>query len=302
MDKRKIIETDMFVIVLNWNGKKIIKKCLDSLFKISHAKITIIIVDNNSLDGSIEFIKKYYPNITIIRNNNNLGWAGGNNVGIDYALRHKAKSIMLLNNDVIVDRKSIEILYKKLCSKKEIGIVGPITYWYGKKKIIADAGGIIKKNRFFGINRAAGENDIGQYGNDQVVDFISGSVMLVKTEVFKKIGFFDERFFLYYEDADFCIRAKKANYLSIFVPQAIVFHKFAGTVGLGSPLHNYYTTRNHYLFVEKEAPLTVKLHEWLRTPKTFYEFLGSKDDRKRKYSILGIRDYYLRRFGRRRYW
>ena len=126
--------------------------------------------------------------------------------------------------------------------------------------------------------------------------------MLVKNQVFKKIGLFDESYFLYYEDVDFCFRGRKAGYLSVFVPNSIVYHKFGATSKIGSPLHNYYTTRNHYIFVEKYAPLKEKMRELFRTPKTITEFFLSKDEVRKKYSILGVRDYFLRRFGEKRYW
>jgi len=291
----------VFIIIVNWNGKKILATCLSSIIKADLKNAPqIVVVDNNSTDGSQEMVRKSFPKTALLQNKTNLGWAGGNNVGIKYVLRKNAKYVLLLNNDVTIDKNTIPELISSFNKVKNIGIVGPKTYYDNKSKnIIADAGGLIEKNRFFGVNRGQGEKDLGQYKGSFETDFISGSAMMVKSEVFEKVGFFDESFYLYYEDTDFCLRAKKCGYLSIITSKAIVYHKFGQTSKIGSPLHNYFTTRNHFLFVQKHAPFRVKLKEFIRTPKTAYEFLRSNNG---KYSLLGIRDYYLRKFGKQIYW
>lgn len=279
---------------------------LDCLRKIVMSKadfdLQVAVVDNNSSDKSVSKIRILFHSVFLIKNSKNLGWAGGNNVGIRYALKRNADCVLLLNNDVKIDRDSIQCLVKKLYSKKNVGIVGPKTYKKDNSSIIADAGGVIDKNRYFGINRGNDEVDMGKYDGLSMVDFISGSAMLIKNDVFKKIGYFDERFFLYYEDVDFCVRARKAGFLSMFVPESVMRHEFGRTTKIGSPLHNYYTTRNHYLFVEKHAPIYTKIKELLRTPKTIIEFIRCEDKNRKIYSMLGMRDYFLRRFGERIYW
>ena len=294
----------LFIIVLNFNGENLTVDCLESLKGIEckkNCKVTTVVVDNNSQGGSLKIIKKMFPQVLLIYNKKNLGWSGGNNVGIKYALRHRADCVLLLNNDVLIAERSVEHLLEVLYSKLEIGIVGPKSYYSEKKKIIADAGGVIKKHRFFGINRGNDEMDIGQYDKVVPVDFVCGAAMMIKSEVFKKIGLFDDRFFLYYEDADFCQRAKKKGFDSVFVPDSIIYHSVGATGKIGSPLHNYYTTRNHLLFMEKYAPLKIRLKEVFRTPKTLLEFWLSKDKNQR-YSIFAVCDYFFRRFGERKYW
>lgn len=300
MDKK------VYCIVLNWNGKHYLKKCLDSVGRSTYKKLTTIVVDNASTDGSQEFIKKNYQKIILLENKKNLGWTGGNNKGVRYALKQKADFIFILNNDTEIDKNCVEELVKILLGKKEVGIVGPKIYLSelnGKKTAkISFAGGKFTPNRYFGVHVGINKFDKGQYDKIKETEFVTGAAILIKSEVFKKIGLFDERFFIYYEEADFCLRAKKNGYNILFCPKAHVYHTFSGTVELNSPFQNYFTTRNHYLFVEKNAPLTVKMREFLRTPKTVYEFYKSKDKNKKKYSLLGIRDYYLRFFGKRVYW
>ena len=287
----------VFIIILNWNRKDLTVECIQSLKKVKAHGLDIhtVIVDNHSSDDSISTFKQF-PHITTLVNKSNLGYAEGNNVGIKFAMRHNADIILLLNNDVLVTPNILIRLLSVINSDEKIGIVGPMTYYTDKKKIIADAGGIIMKHRYFGVNRGQKEKDKGQFDKISEVDFISGSAMLIKSSVFKKIGLLDGRFFLYYEDADLCFRAKKAGFKSVFVPETVIYHTFGATSGIGSAIHHYYTTRNHYLFVEKHAPITVKVKEFLRMPKTIWEFMKSTDKAKKKYSLLGIRDYYLRHF------
>lgn len=294
----------IFIIILNWKRKELTVECIRSVTKNLNSRNfnRIVVVDNYSKDGSVTYLKKLFPEVIYIQNKTNLGYAGGNNVGITYAMRKNADIIVLLNNDVTITSSFFKKLLAVINSNTKIGIVGPKTYYAKNKKIIADAGGILMKHRYFGINKGQHEKDKGQFDKTTDVDFVSGSAMVIKSTVIKKTGLLDESFFLYYEDVDFCLRAKKAGFKVFFVPHALVFHKFGATSRIGSALHHYYTTRNHFKFVEKHAPFVVKLREILRTPKTMWEFMMSDDKIKRKYSLLGIRDYYLRRFGKRTYW
>ena len=293
----------VFVVVLNWNGKKFLKRCLQSLQESTY-KAQIILVDNGSQDGSASYVGKYFPKVMVIRNNENLGWTGGNNAGVRLALSQKADAVFILNNDTYVTKHAIALLVKKLFSKKHIGIVGPKIFFDKKSggKLISFAGGYFTKNRYFGKHKGSNEIDKGQHETEEPSEFITGAAIMVKREVFKAIGLFDDTYFIYYDEADFCLRARKKKFQIVFVPQAHVYHAFSGTVAIGSAFQHYYTTRNHYLFVERQAPFSVKLREWLRTPKTLWEFLKSSDAIKKKYSLLGIRDYYFRRFGKKVYW
>lgn len=289
------------IVLLNWNNKKLTEQCASSILNFLDLNSELVIVDNDSSDGSNVYLHKKLP-CTILQSGYNRGWAGGNNMGIAYQSAFKPDAYLLLNNDVEMDKKVYDILVKFLFSRKDIGISGPKTYFSSRYKVIADAGGIIDKNRFFGQNRGSNEYDKGQYDRVTQVDYITGACMLIKQEVFEEVGLFDEDYFLYYEDADFCERAKRKGYYSFYTPDATVIHAVSTTIKNGSPLHNYFTTRNHLIFVEKHAPIQVKIKEIARLPKTIYEFAREKDIAKQKYSLLGIRDYLLRRFGKQWYW
>jgi hypothetical protein len=299
------MEKKVYCIVLNWNGKRYLKNCLDAVIASSYKNLKIIVVDNGSTDGSGEFVKANYKQITLIKNRSNMGWTGGNNKGIKYALKNGADVIFILNNDTEIEKRCIEELLAVLESREDIGVVGPKIYLSvnGKKtKRISFVGGKFTPNRYFGIHKHNNKIDTGKYNKVKETDFITGAAIMVKSNVFKKVGLFDDKYFIYYDEADFCVRTRENGYKIFIVPKGIVYHEFSGTVELNSPFQNYYTTRNHYLFVEKNAPWNVKIREFLRTPKTAYEFYKSADKNRRKYSLLGIRDYYLRRFGKRTYW
>lgn len=302
--EKNIQEKNIYIIILNWNGKKFLEKCINSVLKSTY-KVNVVVVDNASSDGSVKYLKKNYPQIAILKNKTNFGWGGGNNSGVEYALKREADAIFILNNDTEIEEKCVTNLVNELFKRREIGIVGPKIYLSVKDKRtrkISFAGGKFTKNRYFGIHVGDKQVDVGQFDSVKETEFTTGAAMMVKSEVFKKVGLFEERFFIYYEEGDFCMSTKKAGYKILFVPDAHVYHAFSGTVKLNSPFQHYYTTRNHYLFVQMNAPLDVKIREFMRTPKTIYEFLSSKDTNKKKYSLLGIRDYYLRKFGKRIYW
>ncbi len=291
------------VVIINWNRKDLTLNCLKSLEPVVSKRkdISVFVVDNHSADDSVVFLKKQKLDFTLIENKENSGWAGGHNVGIRYALKNGASAIFVLANDATIKQDTLTFLEKRLYANKNIGIVGPKIYFMNKKRSIANAGGVIMKHRYFGYDRGMHEQDKGQYDKPTEVDFVTGAAMLIRAEVFEKVGLFDEKLFLYYEDGDLCFSARKQGYRCFFEPQSTMYHIGGATTSFGSPLHTYYTTRNHLLFVQKHAPFIVKMREFLRTPKTLYELAHHKNPMN-KYALLGIRDYYLRRFGQRTYW
>ena len=256
------------IIVLNYNGYQNTIDCVASLKKIKGKnKVEIIVVDNASIDES----RKNLPNlkgIKLILNDKNLGYSGGNNVGIKYALENNFDAALILNNDTYTDQNLITNLVN---ATKEAEIVCPKIYFapgyefhksrYAKKdigKVIWYAGGHIDWDNILGVHDGVDEVDNGQFQKTREIDMATGAALFVKSEVFKKIGMFDEKYFLYLEDMDFCVRAKKSCFKIIFEPSAILWHKNAGSSSSGSPLQDYYITRNRLLFAAKYARLRTK--------------------------------------------
>lgn len=299
--KRK--KEKIFVVILNWNRVGLTLKCITSFLKTHQlGSINLLVVDNASSDDSVTKIRKKFPHVKILINKKNLGWSGGNNKGIKYALRNGADVVVLVNNDtVFTQKKFISNLVKCFEEDSSIGIVGPKILSNTNKGMLLSAGGFFNR-RYFSKPCGIGKKDRGQYDHIGEVEFVSGTAMAIKKDVFKKIGYLNEDYYLYFEDADFCMRAKKSGFKCVIKQNAVIEHIGEATSGNKSALHTYYNTRNHLLFVEKWAPLRVKAREFLRLPKTYYEFNKFKNKNIREFGKLGVRDYLLRKFGERTYW
>ena len=243
------------VIVLNFKVKDSAIKCIDSVRKSTFPTLEIILVDNNSNDGIRDEIYKQ-NDVLFIQNEDNLGYSGGNNIGIKKAIKSDAEYIFILNPDTKVDKNCIKNLVEGM-EKNKAQVAGPKIYFSNSKKIWY-AGGVIDLENVIGKHRGVDEKDKGQYDQDTETDFVSGAAIMIKKEVFDSIGFFDERYFLYYEDSDFCYRAKKAGFKVFYIPEAVVYHENAKSTGVGSPLQDYYITRNRMLFASKFLPFRTR--------------------------------------------
>lgn len=266
MDRLKVA-----VVVINYKGLANTLDCLSSLAKVESAEniLEIIVVENGSGDGSAHALSKL-KDIHLLTSFENLGFAGGANLGIKFARLRQADYVIILNNDTVVDKLAVV----KLLSATKVGeVISPKIYFapgfefhkvrYKKEdsgKVIWYAGGKIDWDNIIGIHQGVDQIDKGQFNRRNQIDLATGACMMVKSEVFEKIGLFDEKYFLYLEDMDFCTRAKAAGVRIIFEPQAIIWHKNAGsTGGSGSALQDYYITRNRLLFAFKYAPVRTKL-------------------------------------------
>lgn len=300
------------IIILNFNGTKETLSCLESIQKLQiiNYKLQVVVVDNGSTDniGNIKFQSaSWRTNFKLIKNKENLGFSGGNNVGIRYALQQGADYVVVLNNDTLVDKNLITELLKVAESDKKIGIVVPKIYFakgqeYHKNRykeeekgrVIWYAGGVMDWNNIIGSHRGVDMVDNGQFDTVEQTEFATGCCMLLKKEVLDTVGLFDEKYFLYYEDADLSTRVKRAGYKIIYAPKAYLWHINAGSVGgSGSALQDYYTTRNRMLFGLRYAALRPKfalLREAVRL------LIGGRPWQKK-----GIVDAFLYRFGKGRY-
>lgn len=238
----------VYIIVLNWNGKDDTLNCLHSLhnLRMDKGEAKILVIDNASTDGSLEAIKKQYKEVEILENEANLGFAAANNLGIDYALKKGADCVLLLNNDTRVDPNFFFELAKFTSTNREAGIIGPILKFKKGFEIYYDLGGEVN---FFG---RAFHNSSGLLllKEPKKVDYVSGAAMMVRKEVFEKIGKLEEKYFFGWEDVDFCFRAKEKGFETWLVPTAIVEHKIGGTIKSESVEKIYYNLRNNLLFIK----------------------------------------------------
>ncbi len=291
----------VFISIINFNGRENTLDCLDSIKKINidNFELYTVVIDNGSKE-KLNLPKDYLGEIPlkIIESEVNLGFSGGHNKVIRYALENGADFVLILNNDTEVNKNLISELLKRFNGEK-IGITVPKIYFYPgfefhknryKKddlgKVFWYAGGKMDWDNVVGYHRGVDEVDHGQYEKIEETDFASGCCFLIKREVLGKVGLFDEKYFLYYEDNDLSQRVKRKGFKIIYNPKAIIWHKNAGSVGgSGSYLQDYYITRNRMLFGIKYAPLRSKL-ALLR--ESFKILINGRLWQKR-----GILDFYL---------
>lgn len=238
-------------MMLNLNGMKYTAPCIESLKKVLYPNFDIWVIDNGSTDNSVRQLKKI-KGINLAISKENLGFAEGNNVLIRKALSKGADYILLLNNDTIVKPDFLSELVRVAESSIEIGIVGPKIFYMEPKDLLWFAGA--KVNYFKGDVRHIGSNqkDSDNFNKVISVDYITGCAMLVKREVFEKIGYLDNGFFIYYEEADFNQRARM--YKRVYVPSSVIWHKVSATCKPSSPFMLYLNFRNRMLFMRKNAP------------------------------------------------
>ncbi len=257
----------VLIIIVNWNGKEYLNDCLRSVFNQSYENFKVILVDNGSTDGSIEFVKKIYSDVEIIPLDKNYGFAKGNNIGIEKALKdEKVQYIVLLNNDTKVEPQWLEELVKVAKSDEQVGSCQPKMLSLANPKMIDALGISITKNGG-AIQDGYGIEDTGQYNQVKEVFGACAGAALYKREMLSRIGLFDEDFFAYYEDVDLALRARLAGWKCMYVPKAVAYHRHSATVGKTSSFKIYFLERNRYYYIIKNLPTEIVLKFLIRKPK-----------------------------------
>ena len=239
--------TMISVVILNFNGKRYLDKCLSALARQTYVDFEVIVVDNGSTDGSVEHLRADFPWAKIIRNEENLGFAGGTNSGIRSA---SGDYILTLNNDTWVEEQFIEHIIKPVF-EKDVGMCA-------SKMLFPDgrinSAGICVSRSGAAWDRGMFEPDLGQYDAEEEVFGPCAGAALYRKKMLDEIGLFDEDFFLYMEDVDLAFRGRLAGWKCIYVPEAVVYHHHGGTAGFGSDLSVYYGNRNVIWYAIKDFP------------------------------------------------
>lgn len=293
------------VVTVNYNTEDDTHEFLKSLTKIKpqNFNLTVVVVDNGSKNI---FKRKDSEEIILIRSEKNLGFTGGYNLGMRKALEIGAEYIMIVNNDTIVEENLITYLQQELERDSKVGVTVPKIYFakghefhkdrYKKEdlgKVLWYAGGYIDWDNVMSIHRGVDEVDHGQYDNPEPVSFATGCCLMIKREILKKVGFLDDQYFLYYEDADFNERVKRAGYTIVYVPKAVLYHVNAsssGGAGHGNALQDYFITRNQMVFGLKYAPLRTKMALIRQSVKLLFN--GRREQKR------AIKDFYMRKLGK----
>lgn len=276
----------VFIVVLNYNGGNELRQCLDSVYKLNYSNFEVIVVDNNSSDNSFEKARKRFDRFHFIKNSRNLGFSAGNNVAIKWALEKGAEYVFLLNNDAIVEKSTLTNLIEFAEKEKQVGIVSPIIYNKSESKIWFSGGKINWwKMRTEHWQKAKPKRNKSKKTNDkndylQKTEYITGCAMLIKRKVFAEIGLLDEDFFLYYEDADFSLRAKRNGFNLGVVENAKVFHS---EKSLENPQKVYWLVLSGILFFRKNALWYWRpylgAYLFLRKLKNKYNLLKNPNDK-----------------------
>jgi GT2 family glycosyltransferase len=222
------------VIVLSWNGAALTRDALRSLAQCRLPegwRLHTLVVDNASSDGSPAMVREEFPGVELLALAENRRFAAGNNAGLERALAAGADAVMLLNNDVVADPAMIEKLLAALAEEPNAGAAAPLIYYAPPTDRIWYAGGRCRPWLAYSAHRAIRERDRGQFRSIEETGYLTGCCLLATADAWKKVGPLDERYFIYAEDADWCLRARAAGYKLLFVPTARLWHRVSASSG-----------------------------------------------------------------------
>ena len=298
----------VIISILHYNSNTDTINCLKTLMnsQLGSIHLRTIVLDNGSKERLIINEKDYEKiGLEVIVGKENLGFTGGHNLVWDKVCKEEFDYFLLLNNDSLVDKACIETLVKA-CEQDEVGGVVPKIYFTKghefhasrykdseKGKVFWFAGGYIDWANVESVHRGVDEVDHGQYDREENIGFATGACFLLKKSIIEKIGLFDNRYFLYYEDADLSQKIIKSGKKLLYIPHAVVWHNNAGSSGSGSSLHDYYLTRNKILFGMKYAPIKTRLH----LIKNGFALMAKG----RPWQKKGAQDFFTNKFGKGSY-
>lgn len=281
MDK-KSNNNNVWAIILNWNNGFDTVDCIKSLKRSVLPITNIVVVDNGSSDRSVEYLKNYYckdNSVLFLKNKTNVGFGPGIKKGIINSLENGADYIFLVNDDAIVDNYCLAEMVKNGDNDCNVGILGPRIFYSTKPSVVWQGGGYF--NYWTGGNVVPEKNRPPKAYNSQAVSvtFLTGCIMLIKSKVFEKIGYFDDDIFFYEEDVDFCLRALKAGFILNYVPSAIAWHKVEGI--RITPFAFYNRARSRIIVLRKNFNIIyvwygILVHIILFTPYKIYQSIKSE--------------------------
>ncbi len=256
-------------VILNTNRREDTLECLASLEANTYANHRIMVLDNQSTDGSVEAIKQRFPEVQLVNLTENLGYAGNNNVGIAEAMAQGADWVFVLNEDTILAPDCLECLVDVGESDPSIGIIGPMVYHHDDPEVIQSAGGILGPH-WNSIHLGMDQPDRGQFDAPHAVEWISGCGILVRRSAIEQAGAIDERYFYFWEETEWCIRISRGGWKVIHVPTAKMWHKGVTVDHKPKPSVTYYATRNRLLTLSKHhAPPRAWIATWMGLLRTY---------------------------------
>lgn len=287
------------IIIINFNGEEDTINCINSISRIDYKNYINIVVDNCSEDYTrLEKFVESDPNSIFLSLESNLGFSGGNNIGIKMAKNFNVEYVLLLNNDTEVEPDFLSELVKVAETYEDVGIIGGKILYYNQKSLIWYGGGTY--NKMIAHNTHSNFHVKNFFDNDvKKVGFITGCMQLIPIEILDKVGPLEESYFLYYEDTDLCVRITNAGFSLYYVPTAVIYHKVsASSGGCTTPQVQYYMIRNGYYFMEKFASnrFIAKIYMYLHLAfnilrKKYSLQVGKKAINDAKHGVKGKVDY-----------
>lgn len=264
------------LIIVNWNGKKFLENCFIALRAQTYKNFIIYFVDNGSKDGSVDYIKNNFPETKIISLDKNTGFAYPNNKACEEILKDEdVKYIITLNNDTKVQPNFLSTMVAIAERDEKIGAVSPKVKFFYEPNLIDNTGIVIAQDGG-GMNRGFKEEDKGQYEKEEEVFGPCAGAALYRCAAIEKAGFFDAKFFAYYEDLDLAWRLRYNGYKTIYTPKTIVSHVHSATAISHSPFKAFYVQRNRLLVIVKNFPLSLLVYSlFYLTVKRYFHLLNS---------------------------
>ena len=238
------------VLILNRDRRDDTLACLASLRQSPYPNLEVVLLDNASSDGTAAAVRAAYPDVTVIETGGNLGYAAGNNVGLKWARQQGADYVLLLNEDTVVDPAFLGHLVEAAQSRPEVAFLGPLVYHHDEPDIIQSAGGLIAPD-WRTYHRGQNERDRGQYAAPIEAEWVTGCSIFMRMSVVDRIGMLDPAFFIYSEEVDWCVRARRAGFAGLVVPAARIWHKGVRRGYSPSPRVTYLSARNHLRLLRK---------------------------------------------------
>lgn len=244
------------IILLNWNGYQDTVECLESLRGLDYPNAHIVLVDNASTDGSEDRLRAMCrpEDVTILQSGANLGFAGGNNVGIRYALAQGADYLWLLNTDTLVDPGALTALVRRAEANPSLGLIGSRIFFTAEPRHLWYAGGTLYPRTGMAIHEPYDVPDAPEFDQPHPTDFVTGCSILARRAVVEQIGGLPEEYFYSYEDVDWCYQARQAGWGIFYEPRSVVHHKVSVSVGRSTPRQLFLATRARILFVKRRLP------------------------------------------------
>lgn len=255
------MDPQVAIIILNWKRSALTLACLESVASLNYPpdRMKIVVVDNASRDGSVEAVCDAYPGVVVIENSENLGYAGGNNVGIRWALKVGADFILILNNDVLVSDDILIRLLSSFIENPQVAVATPLIIDSNDSNRVWSLGASLLYNRAEVRRLYAGQEVSSvKFLAPFPVDIAPGSALMVKANIFTEVGLMDEAYFLFYEEGDWCLAVGERGFKIYAVPQAAVQHKGSATIGKDTAALDYYMVRNRLRFIRRNW------HGWLK--------------------------------------